>query len=73
MNTDRMIQGLPGATRLVVFSQSEPGPFPNDLRKAISDTKVNRMGIGVCLQTGGKNGFSHFWVVAAFYPNAENN
>src|ERR1041385_8701916 len=25
MNTDRMIQGLPGATRLVVFSQSEPG------------------------------------------------
>jgi uncharacterized protein YkwD len=71
MNTDRMIQGLPGATRLVVFSQSEPGPFPSDLRQAIADAKLNRMGIGVCLQTGGKNGFSHFWVVAAFYPRTE--
>jgi uncharacterized protein YkwD len=73
MNTNRMIQGLPGATRLVVFSQSEPGAFPSDLRKAISDAKVHRMDIGVCLESGGKNGFSHFWVVAAFYPETENN
>jgi uncharacterized protein YkwD len=73
MNTNRMIQGLPGATRLVVFSQSEPGSFPSDLRQAISDAKVNRMGIGVCLESGGRNGFSHFWVVAAFYAEAENN
>jgi uncharacterized protein YkwD len=73
MNTDKMIQGLPGATRLVVFSQSEPGSFPSDLRKAISDSKLHRMNVGVCLQSGGKNGFSHFWVVAAFYPEAENN
>ena len=72
MNTDRMIQGLPGATRLVVFSQSEPGSFPNDMRRAVADAKINKMGIGVCLESGGRNGFSHFWVVAAFYPETEN-
>jgi len=73
MNTDRMIQGLPGATRLLVFSQSEPGSLPNDLRRAIADSKLHRMNVGVCLESGGKNGFSHFWVVAAFYPATENN
>jgi len=72
MNTDKMIRGLPGAARLVVFSRSEPGSFPHDLRQAVADAKVNRMGIGVCLETGGRNGFSHFWVVAAFYPENEN-
>src|SRR5438270_2541468 len=66
-NTDRMIQNLPGAARLFVFSLSEPGSLPDDLRKAMSDTTLQRMNIGVCLQTGGKTGFSKFWVVAAFY------
>ncbi|HMC31929.1 MAG TPA: CAP domain-containing protein [Candidatus Angelobacter sp.] len=67
MNTDKMIQNLPGAARLFVFSLSEPGSLPDDLRKAVSDTTLQRMNIGVCLQTGGKTGFSKFWVVAAFY------
>ena len=67
MNTDKMIQNLPGAARLFVFSLSEPGSLPDDLRKAMSDTTLQRMNIGVCLQTGGKTGFSKFWVVAAFY------
>jgi len=67
INTDKMIQNLPGAARLFVFSLSEPGSLPDDLRKAMSDTTLQRMNIGVCLQTGGKTGFSKFWVVAAFY------
>ena len=66
MNTDKMIQGLPGAASLLVFSLSEPG-LPDDMRRLASDRSVERMGIGVCLQTGGKIGFSKFWVVAAFY------
>jgi uncharacterized protein YkwD len=66
MNTDKMIQGLPGAASLLVFSLSEPA-LPDDLRRLASDRSVERMNIGVCLQTGGKNGFSKFWVVAAFF------
>jgi hypothetical protein len=61
-----MIQNLPGAARLFVFSLSEPGALPDDLRKAAADAALERMNIGVCLQTGGKTGFSKFWVVMAF-------
>lgn len=67
MNTNKMIQNLPGATRLLVFSLSEPGSLPDDLRQAASDSTLERMNIGVCLQTGGRTGFSKFWVIAAFY------
>jgi hypothetical protein len=66
MNTNKMIQNLPGAARLFVFSLSEPGALPDDLRKAAADAALERMNIGVCLQTGGKTGFSKFWVVMAF-------
>ncbi|HET8890216.1 MAG TPA: CAP domain-containing protein [Candidatus Angelobacter sp.] len=67
MNTNRLIQNIPGATGLLVFSQSELGALPDDLKKFTADKAVERMNIGVCLQTGGKTGFSKFWVVAAFF------
>jgi len=72
MNTDKMIQGLPGATKLLVFSQSEPGTLSADLRQAVGDRTISRMNIGVCLESGGKNGFSHFWVVTALYPEVDS-
>ena len=71
MNTDRMIRGLPGAARLLVFSLTEPGTLPDDLREAATDATLERMNIGVCLQTGGKMGFSKFWVVTAFFRKPE--
>jgi hypothetical protein len=71
MHTDKMIQNMPGVSGLLVFSLSEPGALPNDMRKYASDKTVHRMSIGVCLQTGGATGFSKFWVVAAFYRSAE--
>ncbi|MGZ4874825.1 MAG: hypothetical protein ACXV5R_06605, partial [Candidatus Angelobacter sp.] len=61
------IQNMPGASGLLVFSLSEPGALPDDVRKFSSDKTLQRMNLGVCLQTGGANGFSRFWVVAAFY------
>lgn len=67
INTKRLIQNIPGATGLLVFSQSEIGALPDDLKKFTADKAVERMNIGVCLQTGGKTGFSKFWVVAAFF------
>ena len=71
MNTDKMIQGLPGASALVVFSVSEPSTLPGDFRKMVGDKTIERMNIGACLQTGGATGFSKFWVVAAFFHAAE--
>ena len=67
MNTNALIQNLPRATGLLVFSQSEIGALPDDLKKFTADRAVERMNIGVCLQTGGKTGFSKFWVVTAFF------
>jgi hypothetical protein len=73
MHTDKVIENLPGASGLLVFSMSEPGSLPDDMRKYTSDKTLQRMNIGVCLQTGGATGFSKFWVVAAFYRSAEYN
>jgi uncharacterized protein YkwD len=66
-HTDKMIQDMPGASGLLVFSLNEPGRLPNGLKEFASDKTLQRMNIGVCLQTGGATGFSKFWVVAAFY------
>ena len=71
LNTDRMIQSLPGTISLVVFSQSEPGPLPDDLRQIVPDKNIERMNIGVCLKTGGASGFSKFWIITAFFGPAE--
>lgn len=71
LNTDRMIRSLPGATALVVFSEAEPGPMPEELRQIVPDQNIDRLNIGVCLQTGGVNGFSKFWIVMAFFAPAE--
>jgi len=73
MHTDKMIQNLPGASGLLVFSMNEPGALPDDMRKYTSDKTLQRMNIGVCLQTGGATGFSRFWVVAAFYRSADRS
>ncbi|HSK42612.1 MAG TPA: CAP domain-containing protein [Candidatus Binatia bacterium] len=73
MHTDKVIQNMPGVSALLVFSLSEPGALPNDMRKYASDKTLQRLNIGVCLQTGGATGFSKFWVVAAFYRSAEYN
>jgi uncharacterized protein YkwD len=67
MNTSQMIQGLHGATGMMVFSISSPGALPDELRQMVADRATQRMSVGVCMQTGGKNGFSKFWVVTAFF------
>ena len=71
MHTDKMIQNLPGASGLLVFSMNEPNTLPENVQKFASDRTLQRMNIGVCLQTGGATGFSRFWVVTAFYRSAE--
>src|SRR5436305_1099233 len=50
MHTDKMIQNMPGVSGLLVFSLSEPGALPNDMRKYASAKTLQHMNIGVCLQ-----------------------
>jgi hypothetical protein len=71
MNTNKMIQNMPGASGLLVFSMNDPAALPEDVRKFTADKTLQRMNIGVCLQTGGATGFSKFWVVAAFYRSGQ--
>jgi uncharacterized protein YkwD len=71
LNPDKIIQEIPGAVGLVVFSVSAPDALPEDLRRMVGDKTLQRMNIGVCLQTGGTTGFSKFWVVTAFFRSAE--
>jgi cysteine-rich secretory family protein len=67
MNTNRMVQTLPSTARLLTFSASDPSSLPDELHNAAADRSIDRMSIGVCQESGGRNGFTHFWVVAAFY------
>ena len=63
-----LLEKLPGATDLAVFTASDPGQLPDHVHQAAADKTLRRMNIGVCFQTGGKAGFSRFWVVVAFFP-----
>src|SRR4029077_2370837 len=43
LNTDKMMHNLAGAASLLVFSLSEPGALPDDLRKAAADGTLQRL------------------------------
>jgi uncharacterized protein YkwD len=68
LDAKKVLRNLPGATDLAIYTSSDPATLPDAMEKAAIDGTLNRMNIGVCFKSGGKNGFSKYWVVAAFYP-----
>lgn len=68
LDAKRVLHNLPGATDLAIYTSSDPAKLPSAMEKAAMDRTLHRMNIGVCFKPGGKNGFSKYWVVAAFYP-----
>ena len=68
LNPGKIIQGLPGATNLAVFTAAQPGDLPPEMRRAAGDRTLHGMRVGVCFKPADKAGFSKYWVVAAFYP-----
>lgn len=62
------LQGLPGATRVMIFTATSPGDLPPPMEKAASDAMLRRMSIGVCFRPDVSNSFAKFWVVAVFFP-----
>lgn len=67
-NPNQLIQRLPGATDLVMFTSSVPENLPSNMKSAAKDKELRHMNIGVCFRPGSANGYGSFWVVAAFYP-----
>lgn len=68
LDAKKVLRGLPGATDLAIYTSSDPGTLPSNMKDAAADKTLHRMNIGVCFKPGGKDGFSKYWVVAAFYP-----
>jgi uncharacterized protein YkwD len=64
----RVLRQLPGATNLTMFTASRPDDLPSNMQEAAADGRLRRMSIGVCFKPDQKNGFSTYWVAAAFYP-----
>lgn len=63
-----ILQGLTGATRAAVFTATQPDDLPPPMDRAAADINLRRMNIGVCFRPDTKDGFSKFWVIAAFFP-----
>ncbi len=68
LDAKKVLHNLPGATDLAIYTASDPAKLPSAMEKAATDGTLRRMNIGVCFKAGEKNGFSRYWVVAAFYP-----
>lgn len=68
LNAQKILDGIPGATDLAVFTTSQPNKLPVTMQRAAADKTLHRMNLGVCFKPGGTNGFSTYWVVAAFFP-----
>lgn len=68
LSAKKVLQRLPGATDLAIYTTADPKQLPANMLKAAADRTLHRMNLGVCFQPGTQNGFSRYWVVAAFYP-----
>lgn len=67
-DAQQMLQGLPGATILIIFTSSVPEKLSPSMEKAAADKSVRRLEIGVCFKPGKEHGYGSFRVLAALYP-----
>lgn len=63
-----VIESLPGATELQIFTSSVPRELPARMSAAALDVHFRRMSIAVCFRPGPVHGYGSFTVVVAFYP-----
>jgi uncharacterized protein YkwD len=68
LNAQKILDGIPGATDLAVFTTAQPDKLPVTMQRAAADKTLHRMELGICFKSGSANGFSTYWVVAAFFP-----
>jgi len=66
-DAQHMIEGLPNALTLVIFTSATPEKLSKSMEQAAADKSFHRMDIGVCFKPGKERGYGSFRVLAAFY------
>jgi len=67
-DAQQVLQGLPGATTLIIFTSSVPEKLSPSMEKAAADKSAHRLEIGVCFKPGKEHGYGSFRILAALYP-----
>lgn len=66
-DAQQMIQALPGALTLVIFTSSTPEKLSPAMQKAAAEKSWHRLDLGVCFKPGRDHGYGSFRILAAFY------
>lgn len=66
-DVQHIIEGLPGALTLVLFTSATPEKLSPSMEKAAMDKSFHRMEIGVCFKPDKEHGSGSFRILAAFY------
>lgn len=66
-DVQHIIEGLPGALTLVLFTSATPEKLSPSMEKAAMDKSFHRMYIGVCFKPDKEHGSGSFRILAAFY------
>lgn len=66
-DAQHMLEGLPGAQTLVIFTSTTPEKLSPAMDKAAADESTHRLDIGVCFKPGKEHGYGSFRIVVAFY------
>jgi hypothetical protein len=71
LDSGKLMQNLKGAEDVTIFTAIDARKLPDTMKDAALNKSHRRMALGVCFPQNGGQGFSKYWVVAAFY-NSKN-
>ena len=67
-DTQHMLQDLPNALTLVIYTGATPEKLSPSMEKAAADRSLRRMDLAVCFKPGKEHGYGSFRIIGAFYP-----
>lgn len=62
-----LLAETPGAITMDVYTAASPVQLPAHMQQSATDSRLQRMNVGVCLKSGKEGGFASFTVIAAFF------
>jgi uncharacterized protein YkwD len=71
LDSGKLMQNLKGAEDVTIFTAIDARKLPDTMKDAALNKSHRRMALGVCFPQNSGQGFSKYWVVAAFY-NSKN-
>ena len=66
-DAQHMMEGLPGALTLVIFTSSSPDKLSPTMQRAAAEKTWRRLDLGVCFKPGKEHGYGSFRILAALY------